>query len=89
MARVRATAYHRNVAISDVITLDPAVRNGKPCIRGTRITVRDVVEYLAGGMSVDELLADFPSLSREDVEAAIAFDAYERRGTEPEDGERS
>jgi uncharacterized protein (DUF433 family) len=61
------------MASSERITLDPAVRSGKPCIRGARITVRDVVEYLAGGMSVEELLVDFPSLRREDVESAVAF----------------
>lgn len=63
------------MATSERITLDPAVRSGKPCLRGTRITVRDVVEYLAGGMSEEELLADFPSLMREDVQAAVAFHA--------------
>lgn len=70
------------MASNERITLDPAVRSGKPCIRGTRITVRDIVEYLAGGMSEDELLADFPSLTREDVRAAAAFHAR-ASGEEP------
>ena len=47
---------------SHLITVEPGKRSGQPCIRGMRITVRDVLEYLAGGMSVDELLADFPEL---------------------------
>jgi len=50
------------------IAIDPAVRFGKPCIRGTRISVGDVLEYLAGGMSEDEILADFPQLIRDDTD---------------------
>ena len=52
---------------SHLITVEPGKRSGQPCIRGMRITVRDVLEYLAGGMSEDEILADFPDLSREDI----------------------
>lgn len=55
------------------ITINPEVRSGRPCIKGTRITVYDVLEYLAGGMSEDEILEDFPSLEREDVRAAREF----------------
>ena len=61
------------------ITLDPAVMSGKPCIRGLRITVYDVLDYLAGGMSVEEILEDFPDLTREDIQAAIAFAADRER----------
>jgi uncharacterized protein (DUF433 family) len=61
------------------ISVDPLVRGGKPCIRGTRITVYDVLEYLAGGMSEDEILADFPDLTREDIRAALAFAAARER----------
>ncbi|CAA9318416.1 MAG: hypothetical protein AVDCRST_MAG68-2796 [uncultured Gemmatimonadetes bacterium] len=57
------------------ITLDPAVRSGKPVIRGTRITVSDILEYLAGGMSPEEILLDFPYLAAEDVRAVLAFAA--------------
>lgn len=60
---------------SHLITIEPGKRSGQPCIRGMRITVRDVLEYLAGGMSVDELLADFPELTREDVQACLAYAA--------------
>ncbi len=55
------------------ITLDPTVRGGKPCIRGLRITVQDVLGYLAAGMSEAEVLADFPDLTREDLQACYAY----------------
>ncbi len=61
------------------ITVDPAVRSGKPCVRGTRITVYDVLEYLAGGMTEAEILADFPDLVRDDVRAVLAFAAARER----------
>jgi uncharacterized protein (DUF433 family) len=61
------------------ITIDPTVRSGKPCIRGTRITVCDVLEYLAGGMSQERILADFPSLTAEDIRAALTFAANRER----------
>ena len=60
---------------SRLITIEPGKRSGQPCIRGMRITVRDVLEYLAGGMSVEEVLADFPELTIEDVRAFLAFAA--------------
>lgn len=63
----------------DRITLDPARRSGKPCIRNLRITVYDVLEYLAGGMSYDEVLADFPELTHEDILAVLAWAATERQ----------
>ncbi len=55
------------------ITVDPDQRSGKPCIRGMRMTVDDVLEYLDGGTSVEELLADFPELTAEDVDACFAW----------------
>ena len=58
-----------------LITVEPGKRSGQPCIRGMRITVRDVLEYLAGGMSVEEVLADFPELTAEDVRACLAYAA--------------
>lgn len=61
------------------ISVNPAVRSGKPCVRGTRITVYDVLEYLAGGMTEDKLLADFPDLTREDIRACLAFAAARER----------
>ena len=59
------------------ITIDPGKRGGKPCIRGLRITVYDVLEYLASGMTEDEILKDFPDLTREDIRACLAFAAEE------------
>jgi uncharacterized protein (DUF433 family) len=63
----------------DRIVVDPAVRGGKPCIRGTRITVYDILEYLAGGMTEDEILRDFPSLARQGIRAALEFAAPRER----------
>ena len=61
------------------IHIDPAVRGGKPCVAGTRITVYDVLEYLAGGMSESDILADLPDLAREDIRACLAFAAARER----------
>jgi uncharacterized protein (DUF433 family) len=62
------------------ITIDSDMRGGKSCIRGMRITVYDVLSYLASGMSQDEILADFPYLEAEDIRASLAFAAdFERR----------
>ena len=61
------------------ITIDPEKRGGKPCIRGLRITVYDLLDYLASGMSEDDILADFPELEREDIRAALAFAADRER----------
>ena len=61
------------------ISINPAIRSGTPCIKGTRITVYDVLEYLAGGMSEDEILRDFPDLAREDIRAVLAFAAARER----------
>ncbi len=52
-----------------LITIEPGKRSGQPCIRGMRITVKDLLEYLAGGMSVEEVLTDFPDLALEDIQA--------------------
>lgn len=57
------------------ITIEPGKRGGKPCIRGLRITVYDVLEYLSSGMSVDDIVSDFPDLTADDVRACLAFAA--------------
>ena len=59
----------------DYITIEPGKRGGKPCIRGMRITVYDVLDYLAGGMTQEEILADFPYLTREDILACLSYAA--------------
>ncbi len=64
---------------SKIITMEPGKRGGKPCIRGMRITVSDVLEYLAGGMTEDEILRDFPYLTRDDIRACLAFAADRER----------
>jgi len=63
----------------DYITIEPDKRSGKPCIRGMRIAVQDVLEYLASGMSEEEILDDFPDLTREDIKACLAFAADRER----------
>jgi uncharacterized protein (DUF433 family) len=64
---------------SKIITIQPGKRGGKPCIRGMRITVQDVLEYLAGGMTQEEILRDFSELTREDIKACLAFAADRER----------
>ncbi|HET8810123.1 MAG TPA: DUF433 domain-containing protein [Flavobacteriaceae bacterium] len=64
-----------------IITLEPGKRSGKPCIRGMRITVFDVLSYLASGMSEQEILEDFPELTREDILACLAYAADMERKT--------
>ena len=59
----------------DIITIEPGKRSGKPCVRGMRITVYDVLEYLASGMSQQEILDDFPYLTEEDIRACLAYAA--------------
>jgi uncharacterized protein (DUF433 family) len=58
-----------------LITIEPGKRSGQPCIRGLRMTVRDVLEYLAGGMTVEEILLDFPELTEDDIRACLAYAA--------------
>lgn len=70
-----AQAYLPPVDYSKLITIEPGKRSGKPCIRGMRIAVQDVLEYLAGGMTEDEILRDFSELTRVDIQACRAFAA--------------
>ena len=63
----------------DIITIEPGKRGGKPCVRGLRITVYEVLEYLASEMTETEILEDFPDLTREDLKACIAFAADRER----------
>ena len=59
----------------DIITIEPDKRGGKPCIRGMRITVYDVLDYLASGMTIEEIIDDFPYLSETDIRACLAYAA--------------
>jgi uncharacterized protein (DUF433 family) len=63
----------------DRITIDPRVRSGKPCIKGTRIAVGDVLDYLGGGMTAAKILGDFPDLIAEDIQACLTFAAERER----------
>jgi uncharacterized protein (DUF433 family) len=67
---------------ADIITMEPGKRNGKPCIRGLRITVYDVLEYLASGMTNAQILHDFPYLTDSDIRACLAFAADRERKLE-------
>jgi uncharacterized protein (DUF433 family) len=62
-----------------IITIEPDKRSGKPCIRGLRMTVTDVLEYLAGEMTPEEIVAEFPDLTLEDIRACLAFAADRER----------
>lgn len=63
-----------------IISIEPGKRGGKPCIRGLRVTVYDVLEYLASGMTQEQILADFPDLTAEDILACLAYAADRERG---------
>lgn len=75
-------ALRRTLCVMDyrqIITIEPGKRGGKPCIRGLRITVYDVLDYLASGMNEAAILADFPDLTAEDIRACLAFAADRER----------
>ena len=63
----------------DIITIEPGKRGGKPCIRGMRMTVYDVLQYLASGMTPEQILEDFPYLTAEDIQACLAYAADRER----------
>jgi uncharacterized protein (DUF433 family) len=63
------------------ISINSEIRFGKPCIKGTRIAVDDILNWLANGMSYDEIIEDFPSLTREDILASLAFVAHKGENT--------
>jgi uncharacterized protein (DUF433 family) len=75
-------SYLDSMDYTHLITMEPGKRSGKPCIRGLRITVGDVLEYLASGMSHEEILHDFPDLTEQDIRACLAFAADRERKTE-------
>jgi len=79
--RPPVTVYSSSVDYSKIITIEPGKRSGKPCIRGLRITVYDVLDYLSSGMTHEEILSDFPYLTEEDIRACLAFAADRERRT--------
>lgn len=82
IARRCLFTYSGAMTYSDIITLEPGKRGGKPCIRGLRITVYDVLEYLAGGMTHADVLREFPYLTEEDIRACLAYAADRERKLE-------
>jgi uncharacterized protein (DUF433 family) len=74
--------YRKAVDYARIITIEPGKRGGKPCIRGLRITVYDILEYLAAGMTHAQILSDFPYLTEEDILACLAFAADRERRLE-------
>ncbi len=78
---LRYTMLTMNYA--DIITIEPGKRSGKPCIRGMRITVSDVLEYLASGMTEDEIISDFPELTKDDIHACLWFAADREKKLSP------
>ena len=66
---------------ANIITIEPGKRGGKPCIRGMRITVGDILGWLGSGMTVNDIIADFPELTQEDIQAALLFAADRDNGT--------
>lgn len=79
MRLVELKRYSQAMGFEEHITITPGIRSGKPCIKGTRITVYDILEYLAGGMTPDQILEDFPSLRPEHIRASLAFAAARER----------
>ena len=82
MVHTLAVHYGRRfhtMSYREIITIEPGKRGGQPCVRGMRITVYDVLSYLAAGMSEEELISDFPELTHEDIRACLSF-AAEREG---------
>ena len=63
----------------DIITIEPGKRSGKPCIRGMRITVYDILSWLSNGMKIEEIIEDYPELTKEDIYAALSFAADKER----------
>jgi uncharacterized protein (DUF433 family) len=76
---MRKDAVH--TPYQDILTIEPGKRGGKPCIRGMRITVYDVLSYLAAGMTHDEILADFPYLTEQDILACLSYAADREQQT--------
>ena len=79
LPRSALSCYPDAMGYREVLTIEPGKRGGKPCIRGLRITVYDVLEYLASGMSEEQILSDFPDLRLDDIKACLSFAADRER----------
>jgi uncharacterized protein (DUF433 family) len=82
LARAIDLAYSEAMKYEDIITIEPGKRGGKPCVRGLRITVYEVLDMLASGMSHAEILNDFPDLTEQDILACLAYAADRERKVE-------
>jgi uncharacterized protein (DUF433 family) len=76
----RTESYPRYMAWQGIITLEPGKRGGRPCVRGMRITVADVLGWLALGMTHEEIHSDYPELTEEDIRACLSYAADRERG---------
>jgi uncharacterized protein (DUF433 family) len=76
----RAGGYSRGMAWQGIITLEPGKRGGRPCVRHMRITVADVLGWLAAGMTHEEILSDYPEITEEDIRACLSYAADRERG---------
>ena len=81
LRKLSALTHSNDMEYRDIITVEPGKRGGKPCIRGMRMTVYDVLDYLASGMSTEQLLNDFPYLTEEDIRACLSYAADRERRT--------
>jgi uncharacterized protein (DUF433 family) len=79
--RTISASYGKGMDYQQIITIEPGKRGGKPCIRGMRIAVSDVLDYLAGGMAQEQILADFPELTADDIRACLDSRGYHSRET--------
>ena len=75
-------AFQKMINYREYITIEPGKRSGQPCIRGMRITVADILSYLASAMTIEEIIEDFPKLTSDDIYAALAYAAEAQKGTE-------
>ena len=79
-SQLETGCYSPEMKYQQVITMEPGKRGGRPCVRGMRIAVADVLGWLAAGMSPQEILSDYPELTQEDISACLAFAADRERG---------
>ena len=75
---MKVECFRESMQYQDIIMIEPGKRGGKPCIRGMRITVYDVLSYLASGMTYEEILADFPYLTRKDILACLGYEVNQK-----------
>jgi uncharacterized protein (DUF433 family) len=80
LVRMHTKGYSNNMKWQGIITLEPGKRGGRPCVRHMRITVADVLGWLAAGMTHEEILSDYPELTEDDIRACLSYAADRERG---------